>query len=64
VDDDRAAALGMDARLLAEVLAEQLNLANGQTRLELEYRDGRLTIAYAHVRLNATALELLQLPRR
>jgi hypothetical protein len=51
-----AAALPLDTRALAEALAERLDLAVGQCRLELELQDGRLLHVWRHAKVKASAL--------
>jgi hypothetical protein len=52
-----AAALPVDARALAETLAERLDLAVGTSRLELVFERGRLVHLWRHEKIKATSLE-------
>ncbi len=53
----------VDARTLAERLAEALGLAEGHTRLELSYQDGHLTMWFAHrEKLRAGLMETIPVP--
>jgi hypothetical protein len=52
-----AEALPLDARALAETLAERLDLAVGTSRLELVFERGRLVHVWRHERIGATSLE-------
>jgi hypothetical protein len=52
-----AASLPLDARALAETLAERLDVAVGNCRLELVFERGRLVHVWRHERIGATWLE-------
>ena len=49
--------LPTDTRTLCELLAERLDLAVGQCRLECNFEDGRLRGLWKHAHVGALALE-------
>ena len=53
---EAATRLPADTRLLAELLAERLDLAVGHVRVELELDDGRLVSLWRHERIGARSL--------
>jgi hypothetical protein len=46
-------------RALAEVLAQALDLTQGHARIEIEYRDGELTVLWKHERFDRLELDRL-----
>lgn len=57
-------ALPQDTRLLAELLAERLDMAIGTCRVELELQNGVLRAVWRHDRTAAAALRRFDPPPR